>query len=167
MQIKKALVFVFFVLVGVSSATLQAAPLLIEIEQLDFSEIVPITGECNMDYTTGAITDNGGSTMCLNSPTGTPGHYRLFVTSNKDYNIMLETRVPVGSDGITFVPSGELSSDVESVAIVADSYVTVNSGTNGQINIIFGGRLTLAQPVTGGTVYEVDEGVKISYEETP
>lgn len=167
MWLNKALFFLLVISLGFKSLNINAAPLLIEIEQLDFAEIVPITGECNMDYSTGVITDNGASTMCLNTPTGTPGHYRLFVTTNTEYDVMVETRVPVGSDGITFVPSGELSSDVESVAIVADSYVTVNSGSNGQINIIFGGRLTLAQPVTGGTVYEVDEGVKISYEETP
>ena len=159
--------FYKFIFASFVALSVHATPILVEIERLDFDHVVPLTGDCEMHYDTGVITDRVGSRMCQNDPVGTPGHYRLLVGQNQNFDIRVSTRLPENNDGITYTPVGKLTSDVEEVDIVADSFVTVNSGALGQIDIKFGGRLTVTNMLSGSLTYTLDDAVKISYEATP
>jgi len=165
---KSLLILVFFTLtlcLGMKDS--RATPIMIEIQELDFDKIIPVSGRCSMNYSTGAVTNTSGSKMCNNSPVGQPGHYRLLVTTNTNYDIMLRRRTPVGGDGFTFIPQGKLISDAETLDIIVDQFVTINSGALGEINIQFGGEFTAAVKPDGSRTYRLPDAVIITYQQTP
>lgn len=150
------------------SSFIHAAIIAIEVEELDFNKFLPLIGDCEMAYDTGVITSIFATNMCNNAPVGTPGEYVLNnMIPNTNYDIKVHTRLPVSNDGFTFSPRGKIISDAETLNIVADQFVRINSGTLGQVTIKMGGRIKVAKPTSGGTKYNLEDAVKITYQVAP
>ncbi|NVK23972.1 MAG: hypothetical protein HWE10_03505 [Gammaproteobacteria bacterium] len=143
-----------------------AEPFIVELSTLDFKELLPISGTCQMDYETGALSPMAGSQLCIGGQTGTVAYYRLFGAKNKDYIIRVNERVPEG-DSLRFEPIGKITSDAVDIDIVPGANHTVDSGASGIINIVFGGNLILSSPFAANGVYSIDMTGGITWQEVP
>lgn len=144
-----------------------SAPFLIELNTVDFNEILPISGSCDLDYDTGVISPVGSSQMCLPSPTGTPAHYRIVAAPNLNFNVRVNTRFNSIGDGMSFVPAGKITSDINDITISPGATHVVNSGTSGVINIKFGGRLTLNTAFAANSQFEILNDPGLVWSEVP
>lgn len=149
------------------SHRVMAAPFLVTVSQLDFGQTLPIAGSCEMDYLTGAITPLSGSQMCLPTTEGTIAHYRIISAPNTDINITVYRRYSENLDGVTFIPIGKLTSDVDDFDIVTGQLFTVNSGSSGVIDIKYGGQFTLANEFTPNNQHTVLIDPGLVWEEAP
>ncbi|AGH45412.1 hypothetical protein [Paraglaciecola psychrophila] len=144
-----------------------AATYIIPMSELDFSDFLPIRGNCEMDLD-GLVTDKLGSQMCISSDDGKIAHYRIIATPGKNVNIQVNSRLPAGSDGLTFTPIGKLISDVDDIDIVPGQVHIVNSGTLGRIDVMFGGEIILSSTFYGSDMsYQIEMEAGIIWEDTP
>ena len=160
--------FVFFIILSFPYEAL-TAPIFLKVSDLDFDQVTPKYGECEMDFDTGVITDRFASTLCAYSSTGTPAQFRLFGAINQSYDIQVTELYIDGTGGYSFDMSGEASSDIQTVTVVEGSYVTINSGSSGIIDIKVGGILSINSDagLTGGQDYAVEEVISVGWRETP
>jgi hypothetical protein len=159
--------FILALLLGLFSNLVIAATYVIPMSELDFSDLLPITGSCEMDLD-GLVTDMPGSQMCISSDDGKIAHYRIIATPGINVNIQVNTRLPSGGDGLTFTPIGKLTSDVDDIDIVPGQVHIVNSGTLGRIDVRFGGQIILSNNFFGsGMMYQIEMEAGITWEDTP
>jgi hypothetical protein len=159
--------FILTLLFGFFSKLTIAATYIIPMSELDFSDFLPTTGNCTMDLN-GLVTDMPGSQMCISSDAGKIAHYRIIATPGINVNIQVNTRLPVGGDGLTFTPVGKLTSDVDDIDIVPGQIHIVNSGTLGRIDIKFGGQIIISNTSFGSDMsYKIDMEAGITWEDTP
>jgi len=116
-------------------------PYIIETRTLLFGEVIFIPGSCTMAHDTMVITNITAQNICVDG-IGSSGSYRIFANPNKQVQIKINSHINSGN-GIVYVPSGILESDVESKNIIPDINETIDSGASGIINITLGGRLTI------------------------
>jgi len=148
------------------SNLVNAAPYIINMSELDFSDFLPITGSCEMDID-GIVTDLPGSQMCLSSSDGSIAHYRLIAPKNTSFNIKINIRLPENNDGVTFTPVGKLTSDVDDIVIIPGQQHIVNSGLLGKIDIKFGGQLILSNAFNPDTSHEIEMEAAIIWSQVP
>ena len=144
-----------------------SAPYVVVMEELDFGDFLPISGSCTMDYATSNVTGLLGTQMCISSINTQAAHYRMFATPGTNVQIKVARRNPQNGDGLTFIPIGQLTSDVDDITIVPDQNHTVNAGTSGVIEIKFGGTINLAVEFTPNSSYEIEIDAGLSFEEVP
>lgn len=144
-----------------------SATYIIPLSELDFSEFLPIPGNCVMDLN-GQVTDMPGSQMCISSENGSIAHYRIIAIPGINVNIQVNSRTPTAGDGLTFTPIGKLTSDVDDIDIVPGQVHIVNSGTLGRIDIKFGGQIILSNTFFGANLsHQIDMETGIVWEDTP
>lgn len=140
---------------------------IIPMSELDFSDILPITGNCEMDLD-GVVTDMPGSQMCISSENGKIAHYRVIAIPDINVNIQVNTRQPQGGDGLTFTPVGKLTSDVDDIDIIPDQVHLVNTGTLGRIDIKFGGQIIISNTFFGPDMsHEIEMEAVIVWQDAP
>jgi len=143
-----------------------AAPFVVIMSELDFSDFLPITGSCEMDIA-GIVTDLPGSQMCISSSDGSIAHYRLIAPINTNFNIQVNTRLPENSDGLTFTPVGKLTSDVDDININPGQVHVVNSGLLGRIDIKFGGQIIISNEFSPDMPHEIEMEGAIIWSQVP
>jgi hypothetical protein len=159
--------YIITLLFGLLSNLAVAATYVIPMSELDFSDLLPITGSCEMDLA-GVVTDMSGSQMCIGSDDGKIAHYRIIATPGINVNIQINTRLPKNGDGLTFTPIGKLTSDLDNIDIIPGQVHVVNSGTLGRIDIQFGGQIILSNTYFGpNMLYQIDMEATIVWEDTP
>ena len=158
----------FFQLCWLWSTNLMAASFSVMMSELNFAEILPITGTCVMDLN-GVVTDDLGSQMCISSKNATIAHYRIIAPANTDISIKVNTRNPENGDGLTFTPLGKITSDVDDIDIVAGQTYIVSSGLLGRIDIKFGGQIIISNPYAfaANTAFRIDMEKTIEWSEVP
>lgn len=148
--------YILTLLFGLFSNLAMAAPYVIMMSELDFSDFLPIAGSCQMDAATALVTDQPGSQMCISSSSETSiAHYRIIAVPNTNVSIQVNTRLPEKNDGLTFTPVGKLTSDVDDIVIVPGQAHIVNSGLAGKIDIKFGGQIIISNAFYPGTIHEI------------
>jgi hypothetical protein len=163
---KKINIYILVLFLGLLSKIALAAPYVIEMSRLGFSEILPITGNCGMNIE-GIVTDLPGSQMCISSEDGTIAHYRIIAVPDTNFNIQVKSRTPVNSDGITFTPVGKIISDVDDIDIIPGQAHVANSGSLGRVDIKFGGQIILSRQYGPSGNYEIEMEALIIWSEQP
>lgn len=159
--------YIIPLLFGLFSNLAIAATYIIPMTELDFSDLLPITGSCEMDLA-GVVTDMPGSQMCIGSDNASIAHYRIMATPGINVNIQVNTRLPVSGDGLTFTPVGKLTSDVDDIDIVPGQVHVVNSGTLGRIDIKYGGQIILSNTFFNPDMsYQIEMEAELTWEDTP
>jgi hypothetical protein len=159
--------YILPLLFGLFSNLAIAATYVIPMSELDFSDFLPITGSCIMDLD-GNVTDMPGSQMCIGSDEGKIAQYRIIARSNINVNIQVNTRTPLGGDGLTFTPIGKLTSDADDIDIVPGQVHIVNSGTLGIIDVRFGGQIILSNNFFGSDmIHQIEMEAVLVWEDTP
>jgi len=144
-------------------STVYAVPLgIYPIEHINFGELTPLTGRCSMDHLTGTVINVLGDN-CKNIDTSR-GLYRIVAEKNTLIRVTVFSRLNLG-DGIEFRPSGTISSSEWSTVISPGSFIDIDSGPSGWIDITLGGQLLLHSPQAPGSEIAVD--FNIEYIPTP
>ena len=141
-------------------------PVLNNIREPNFGEIVFIPGSCHLDYVSGEVTDIGGSTTCINGTTGIVGKYNIIANAERQVSIKILQRDNEG-DNLLFIPEGELVSSAETIVIIPNVAQEINSGATGVITINLGGRLYVTQFLTPSTDYSVTKIDGIEWSQLP
>ncbi|MBU2917117.1 hypothetical protein KO505_03955 [Psychrosphaera sp. F3M07] len=157
---KSFFVICWFILI---ISPLSYAATMVQIDEINFGQLLPVAGGCEMDWDTGNIVSIGVGSLCNSNPVGTPGHYRLTVNPNENYQIRVDRREEVANDGITYQPKGRFISDLEQVDLIYNQFVTINSGASGIIDIYLGGVLFVADRLNGSLSYELNDAILIYY----
>jgi hypothetical protein len=158
--------YLLALLLGLFSNLVMAAPYVINITELDFSDFLPISGSCEMDID-GLVTDLPGSQMCIGSNNASIAHYRLIAPKSTNYSIQVNTRPPENGDGVTFTPVGKITSDVDDIVIVPGQAHIVNSGLVGRIDIKFGGQIILSSAFNPDMSHEIEMEAAIIWSAVP
>ncbi|ABG39828.1 hypothetical protein Patl_1302 [Paraglaciecola sp. T6c] len=160
--------FILLLLFGLVSKQVLAAPYVITMSELDFSDFLPITGNCEMDLT-GDVTDLPGSQMCISPESGTVAHYRIIAPKNTNFNIRINSRPAENSDGLTFTPVGKITSEVDDIDIVPGQTHVANSGLLGRIDIQFGGQVILSNAFAfrADQFHEIEMEALLTWSEVP
>lgn len=143
-----------------------AASYTIKMSELDFSEVLPITGSCEMDIV-GEVTDLPGSQMCISSSSASVAQYRIIAAINTNFTVQVNSRLPQNGDGITFTPIGKITSDVDDIDIIPGQAHLVSSGLAGRVDITFGGQIIISREYTPNTFHEIDMEDLITWLEVP
>jgi hypothetical protein len=164
------LILIFYVyLAGTYSAYAQVErPFFNEVQEIDFGELLGLTGTCLLDHDSGLITDGGGS-LCPfpNDRYGTPGKYQIVATPNTNVEILIDRR-PNSGDGISYTPSGIFQVFGESdTNITAEITQTINSGSTGVITILLGGTLVASVPQSFNSSFSISIEDGITFNEVP
>jgi hypothetical protein len=144
-----------------------SAPVLFTLKNLNFRSIFPITGACEIDQTSGQVSDLPGSRLCNLNLIGQTGEYQIVATPNKILDIKFLHRLPVNSDGLTFIPSGTITSDVETVTIIANNMHQIDTGTSGIVDVVLAGQLYMSKEFIGGITYNIVVTDGIEFSERP
>jgi hypothetical protein len=138
----------------------------IVISELDYTDLLPITGSCEMDID-GDITPLFGSQMCISSGDGSINHYRIVAIRNTNFNIMVNQRLPENGDGFTFTPIGKITSDINDFTIVPGQNFVASTGELGIIDIKFGGQIIISNAFSPNSPHEVVIPEMIVWQELP
>lgn len=155
-------------IVFICSNNLFAASIYI-VNNMDFSVFKATEGECDLDSTTGDVTELSGDGFCAYANDAEPAKIRFVGTPNEDYEFRLTLLAASNANGYLFTPEGTITSDSESESIVVDSFVEVNAGSTGIIEILVGGTLNVDSSVNlqSETDYRIREVFTISWQEAP
>lgn len=131
---------------------------IVKIQDLDFIDVLPVAGDCNIHVDTGILTGSlcaGGS-----GAIGNVGHYRITADPGKTITITIRSKSDTG-DGVIVMPSGKIKTDsAADVIFSADSAVNIDSGVSGEIHIYIAGRLTFTSNKAFGTIYSVEHDIE-------
>lgn len=143
-----------------------SAPYLSALDDISFGELLGKNGSCELDATTNIIGNHTGS-LCLYNKTGTPGRYLIVSSPDKIIRIRINTKTNSG-DGITFIPSGvyRVTGEVD-VAIVANQYQNIDTGTTGILEIKLGGVLAAQIELSLASTFTFTNMTGIDWNELP
>jgi hypothetical protein len=141
-------------------------PVLNNIREPNFGDIVFIPGSCRLNYATGEVTDLGGSNTCVDGTKGVVGKYNIIANAERQVSIKILQRDNEG-DNLLFIPEGELVSSFETIVITPNVAQQINSGATGVITINLGGRLYVNQFLTPSTNYTLTKIDGIEWSELP
>lgn len=152
---KKYLISLLITILFFGSYNVGAADVMHRIRDVSFNSILFVSGSCELDPNSMALTDLPGSQLCVNSTSGTTGKYTLVTEPNKIVNIRVIQTPP--ANGINFLPKGVITSSVASVNFDAGLRYQINSGI-GAVDIIIGGRLFINanNNLVPGTTYDIE-----------
>lgn len=128
------------------------------LQELRFGIVIPITGQCEMNFNTGAFTSDFNNT-CPDK-LGSPGQYKIRADKNTLVRITPYTFTYAGNL-FTFTPSGEVSNGIETKILNANNATIIDSGPTGLIDMKIGGNLNVALPLTTSNSYIVDLEIDI------
>jgi len=139
------------------------------VEPMNFSVFMSTNGECSLDSATGNVTELSGNGFCAYAEGASPATFKFTGIPNEDYEFKVNLLAASNSNGYMFTPEGSITSDLESKVALVGSFVRVNAGTTGIINIRVGGRLRVdsSTNLQAGTKYRVREVFSISWQEAP
>ena len=124
------------------------------LENLNFGSLTPLIGRCQMDPTTGVVTNLVGN-LCANVGNTSRGFYRIVAEKNTLMRVTVNYRLDSG-DGFSFIPEGKITSSEWQSTISAGSFIDIDSGPTGWIDINVGGQLIFNSPPTPGSSYSID-----------
>lgn len=155
----------FFISIFSICKEVNASPIFLKVNDVEFGELLPTSGRCQMDATTGAISDVASSNICSHTVSGTPATYRLFGVPNTLYEFRVNQLISAGENGFSFTPQGVVVSDAESKPTVTGSYVSVDSGTTGIVDVKVGGVFSILYTANleGGTDYLVEDVISVEW----
>jgi len=159
-------IYLLVVMISLIPKVILAAPYVIPVTELDFTDFLPITGSCEMDIA-GVVTDLPGSQMCIGSDSATIAHYRIIALPNTNFSIQVKTRNPENGDGLTFSPIGKITSDIDDITIVPGQAHIANSGTLGKIDIKFGGQIIISNAFNASMSHKIEMEAAITWSEVP
>ena len=139
-----------------------------EVNNIDFGEILGLSGSCDLDWDT-KITSDAGGQLCpsTNVNYGEPGKYVIVADPYTQFSIRIKNRINPG-DGLSFYPDGVYRVFGESdINILQNQFQTVDSGATGVITIIIGGTLISAIDQNFNTPYNINISQGITYNELP
>ena len=154
---------VLWVMLSACIARAEITPVFGANDEIYFGAMLFIQGNCTMSHVDGSFSNINPAMMCGASGKGTPGHYSIVAEPNRMVSIKIIQRDNQG-DGLLFVPTGELISDVETLAITPGTDQEINSGVSGVVDIRVGGSLYVLSPLSPGVDYqlEVSKGIEWS-----
>jgi hypothetical protein len=161
--------YILTLLLSLFSKQVFSEPYVQKLSELNFSKFLPIRGNCEMDAVTALVTDLPGSQMCIISDEGVIAHYRIIAPRNTSFNIRVNERFPVNSDGLTFTPVGKITSDMNDITIVPGQTHVASSGDLGRVDIKFGGQLILTNTFVFGAdrPHKIEMEAAITWSEVP
>lgn len=144
LNIKRSLLVSLLLLPKFSFA---AGEVLTVVQNINFGEIVPKSGSCEMDVITGDITP---ASLCVSD--GVLGIYTITATANT--NVKIKGISTVGNpDGFTLEPTLRLTNNLsdEATNLTPDTYITFSTGSDGIITVYMAGTLTFPAGLAHGT----------------
>lgn len=150
---------VSFVLIIVCKTSFAGDPYITENSEIHFGYLIYIPGGCVMAYDTLVLTNNTSAEICT-SDKGQAGKYRIYADPGKSISVKVKSH---NDDGIIYVPAGQAVSDTESILLVSDIGIVINSGVSGIIDITLGGRIQVNTILISNKNY--DENFDIEFSE--
>jgi len=113
------------------------------VQDIEFGTVLPTTGSCLMHPETAELFAYSGEFICSISEEAQNGIYTIIANPNKEIQVRFTPNLDDGS-GIMFNPRVQMESDTERKYIVNNiSFVSINSGDSGIVNLYLGGELTI------------------------
>lgn len=139
------------------------------VNHMSFSVLKATDGECSLDSATGNITELSGNGFCSYANDATPAVFKFTGVPNEDYEFRVNLLSASNANGYQFTPEGSLTSDVETEAIIVGSYVEINAGSTGIIDIAIGGTLDVdsSAGLQNSESIRIREVFSISWQEAP
>ncbi|MFT4928201.1 MAG: hypothetical protein ACI8WB_004320 [Phenylobacterium sp.] len=152
-HIQHRLLFPLMALMVMATSSVQAAPYIVQASNTSFgSQIIPLTGACEMAFDTSILTNTAGN-LCTTGSTGSRGHYKVYAAPSTTVRIVVRPHNNSG-DGVVFAPDGVVFSDsTAAIAFVEHGTTNIDSGVSGIVEIYVGGELTLVSKPTTSTSY--------------
>ncbi|MDO6486608.1 hypothetical protein Q4503_02780 [Colwellia sp. 6_MG-2023] len=160
MKIKLTLIVIFCLFFTFFHSSTKADAYIIERSRINFGSLIYISGGCVMAYDTKLITNVIGSNICI-SEEGQLGKYRIYADPHTEIAITVKSHNDNGS-GIIYVPDGEVTNDIESKLIIADTGITINSETSGIIDINLGGRIRINGILNSNNTYSENFSIEFN-----
>lgn len=142
------------------SPSLQADPTIAELTDIQFGELVPKSGYCELSPSDGSLTSP--TNMCLGP--AQLAHYRLTGDPNTDIRIRFN-EIEDSSLGLFFQPTIYMENDLGTTQtwLFTNSYTTMSTGSDGLIDIYVGGRLTTSKGLNSLDSYQLSFEVDFEY----
>jgi len=119
---------------------------LIQQSAINFGDIVPTTGRCEMDVESEVLI-NRMNEICLSSK-GQAGFFKLYTDANTLTTFTVKTRL-FEADGVQFRPFGIAKSNaVSRMMFIPDTPLSIDSGSSGTIEIYIGGVIDITDSVS-------------------
>jgi hypothetical protein len=132
-------------LLAISSPVLAITPTFNVVREINFGDVMPVTGSCRMSASTGVIISYIGQFICLLHDNAQNGRYTIIANPNKIIRVKVLPNQNDGN-GIVFNPYIELVSDGFTKEVIYNNvgFKQMNSGADGIVEFYVGGDLKVS-----------------------